>query len=380
MPLHFGKIMVSSHNQIPTKGAACFHAYDTMDSMRKQAPKLLINEDEGRAWLEEIDANGVSNLVEVLHDTQYPWAERKRRAMYLADLYKLAGPVWSSYRVRLLQCAQTLVYLAMNDGRRTLHKGMFCKLRLCPICATRRARKTALELSRAMLWVDAMHRDTKWLFLTLTVKNCSGNRLGDTISLLLTGWSKLRRHRAVARAVKGWYRALEITRQGDTYHPHLHVILCVESDYFNRQSGLYIEQKVWEQHWKQALGVKYRPRVDIRAAHGKGADDAEVAAAMEAAKYACKDTDYLSKDIPTEEAVKAVVTLTEALRGRRLTAWGGWLSDAVNALRLDLDGDDLIHCDGDSIREDIAELIEVYGWRFGSNDFYELLSREYTSS
>ena len=72
-----------------------------------------------------------------------------------------------------------------------------------------------------------------YLFLTLTVRICPGDKLGDTLGELTKAWHRLVMHRQVKRAIKGWYRALEVTRNtggGEwhgTYHPHIHAVLAV---------------------------------------------------------------------------------------------------------------------------------------------------------
>ena len=220
--------------------------------MPKDTMKRLINQEENRAFVERVDKLGVSHVTEVLQDTKYPWVERKKKTLRLADIYKLAGYVREVEMAK--SCARQLEYLAMKDGRRTLQRAIFCKLRLCPMCGARRAKKAALQLSKALTWVEEQHPGVQYLFLTLTVKNCKPNELGDTLTLLLTAFSKLRRHRPVARAIKGWYRAVEITRSKGLYHPHIHMIIAVEPDYFERSKGLYLTQKAWEAHWQSALG------------------------------------------------------------------------------------------------------------------------------
>lgn len=336
--------------------------------------KRLINQAENKAFVEIVDEHGISSIVEVLQDEKYPWRERKMKNLKLADIYAAAGPEYESYVSRAKTCASSLRYNAMHDGRRTLQQGIFCQLRLCPLCGTRKAKKAALQLSRALTWVEQQHQGVHFIFLTLTVKNCPGADLSATMDLLLSGWSKLRRHRPVERAVKGWYRAVEITRRGNMYHPHIHAIIAVEDGYFKRSNGVYLTQKDWESHWQSALGVSYRPRVDVRATRSRNGKRAVLASALEAAKYATKDSDYIAPNIPMAEAIEVVKTYTRALRGRRLIAFGGWLSDAMKALRLDPEDNDLVHIDEDAIRDDVAELIEIYGWHFGFGD-YLLLHR-----
>ena len=51
------------------------------------------------------------------------------------------------------------------------------------------------------------------------------------------------------------------------------------------------------------------------------------------------------------------------------------MKDAMQALNLNPEDDDLVHINDDAIREDVAELVEVYRWSFGLSD-YRLLYRE----
>ena len=332
------------------------------------------NQEANRAYLEIVDNDDISTVFEVLRDEKYPWIDRKKKTLRLADIYRDAG--YDAYADRARYCACRLTYNAMLDGRRTLRNGMFCQLRLCPMCNARRAKKAAIQLSKALSWVEQQHPGVQFLFLTLTIKNCTGDKLSEALDRLLTGWSKLRRHRKVARAIKGWYRAVEITRHGDMYHPHIHAILVVEDAYFKLKNKLYLTQPEWEQRWKMALGVQYKPRVDIRATYGRGRGCRQMAATTEAAKYSTKDSDYIGDSIPMTEAVEVVKTYTAALYKRRMIAYGGWLQDAARALSLDIEAEDLVHLDDTAIRDDVAELVEVYGWHFGFGDYQLLLRQE----
>ena len=134
--------------------------------------------------------------------------------------------------------------------------------------------------------------------------------------------------------------------------------------------------------WRKALRVDYAPSVQIETAKAKrkggGVDSASLAAAKEAAKYPIKDEEYIDPDLPEDRAVEIVRDYTEALRKRRLMAFGGWLKDAARALDADNleDDGDLVHVsDDDVIRDDVKLLIERFDWHFGAGD-YILASRE----
>ena len=216
-----------------------------------------------------------------------------------------------------------------------------------------------------------------FLFLTLTMMNVPGNQLGAALGELTKAWFRLVDQRQMERTVKGWFRAIEITRSGRNYHPHLHAILAVEPDYFSRESrasGKYLNQADLIERWQKALRVNYRPSVRIQTAKGKPGQGQALAsaggrAAVEAGKYAVKDDDYIDPKLPETLAVAVLTDYTEALRRRRLTAFGGWMKDAARALDAeDLEDGDLIYTEEDT-REDLIEMVEGFNWHFGAGDF-----------
>lgn len=318
---------------------------------------------------------------EVLQDERFGWRERKVKTVFLADLYQKAG--YTEYAERARTCA-TWVQFTTGEAGRKLSAANFCQLRLCPMCTARRARKAAYKLSQVLNMVEGAH-GAKFLFLTLTIKNVRGDKLGEALEQLTRSWYRFVDQRQISRSVKGWFRAIEITRHGRNYHPHLHVILAVEPDYFSRESrrsGKYLNQSELIERWQRALRVDYRPSVRIqttRSQAGKGAALAAGggAAALEASKYAIKDSDYIDPKLPEKLLVQILTDYTIALHRRRLTAFGGWMKEAAKALDAEnIETDtDLVHVDEDSVRDDVAEMIETYNWHFGAGD-YILASRE----
>lgn len=310
----------------------------------------------------------------ILQDDRFPWAERKVKTVRLAKLYQKAG--YPEYSQKAATCSTWLQYGVSADGSKQLSAANFCQLRLCPLCIARRAKRAAYKLSQVLDQVEGEH-GAMFLFLTLTVRNVPGDALGGTLGELTRAWDRLMKHRHIQAAIKGWFRAIEITRnpKDGTYHPHIHAILAVPPGYFSRGEGLYIEQSEWVDRWQKALWADYRPLVSIQTAKAKGEYVGGRAAAVEAAKYAVKDSDYIDDRLSEAEAVRIVTDYTEALHRRRLTAYGGWLKTAAKALEAeDLEDGDLVHVD-DTVRDDVAELIETYNWHFGAGD-YVLTARQ----
>lgn len=108
-----------------------------------------------------------------------------------------------------------------------------------------------------------------YLLVTLTVPNVGGQALSDKISEMMKAWNRFVGYRKIEKAVKGWYRGLEIThnvnpesKSYDTYHPHFHCILAVSKKYFKGQD--YIKQAEWLELWRKAMQDPEIMQVDVR--------------------------------------------------------------------------------------------------------------------
>lgn len=319
--------------------------------------------------------------MQALHDEKFPWRNKKAKTYRLAHLYDLAG--YPRYGDRVASCASWLEYAlsenpddVLGEPLRTLHSAQFCDLRLCPMCNARKAKRAAVLLSRVLNETERRRRGVRFLFLTLTVANVSGEELGATIGELCKAWARLMDNRQITRSFLGWFRAVEVTRNPEdgTYHPHIHAILAADFDYFSRKAGKYITHQEWVDRWQKALRVDYAPSVRIQATKAKDKDgkrkSRDQAAAEEAAKYATKDSEYIGGKVPDAVAAGIVRDYTEGLRRKRLTAFGGILKYIAQLLDADnLEEGDLVHLPDEETREDVATAIEIYRWHFGVSDY-----------
>ena len=125
--------------------------------------------------------------------------------------------------------------------RMNLYRANFCKDRLCPMCSWRRSYKIFGQVSQIM---DLIANDYEFLFLTLTVPNCTADELVKTLNAMNKAWAKLIRFAPLKRILKGYFKALEITYnlQADTYHPHFHNVLAVPKSYLKK--GDYIQREI----------------------------------------------------------------------------------------------------------------------------------------
>lgn len=298
------------------------------------------------------------------------WRALKYQTYKLSRLYELAG--YHKLALDAAGCSTYISFAPGKDGDKRLIYANSCKTRLCTLCGERRAHKKAAELSRVMSLIQLERPTQRYVFLTLTVANCAGTALHDTLLHLTRAWKKLTdKQRFFNQSVDGWFRAIEITynAQDRTYHPHIHAILAVKNGYFDRQTDLYIPQPKWVDAWAKALDVTYKPLVSIEAVKASASPDAAetdaasgLAAAKEAAKYTVKSKDYLKTGYRTE-AAQIVKDYTEGLQRVRLTAYGGIMRDAAG----EVDDEDLR--DREQLRADIAQLQLQYHWSFGARDY-----------
>lgn len=204
-----------------------------------------------------------------------------------------------------------------------------CRDRLCPICATRRSRMLAVQSAKVMPTIIKDGSDDATL-VTLTVKNCHGIELPNTISRILQGWANITQSYDTRKSVDGWARSLEITynQTAHTYHPHIHIIMLSSADRWR-------DRGYWVDRWSKACNLDYDPVVDTRPIK-KGTDGK---ALLEVCKYVTKTSKLIDSLSPGELAF-VVEPLACALKGRRLNAYGGdW---AAERRRLKLKEPDLM--------------------------------------
>jgi plasmid rolling circle replication initiator protein Rep len=295
-----------------------------------------------------------------------PWNVKKIANERLASVY---SGINENKAARLNECCELLFFKVYED-RKELDKMNSCRVRLCPLCNWRRSLKVYANMIKVM---DGMESENfAFLFLTLTVKNCEGEKLSETIDEMMYGWNKLTKQIAFKKIAKGYYRGMEVTHNinplstsYDTYHPHFHCVIAVKPSYFHSKD--YISQEKWQAMWKQAIAINYEPRVDIRRVKGTTAK-----AVAEMAGYAVKDEDYIIPEdwMLTERTVR---TLDQALEKRRFVSYGGVMRDMHKKLNLqDEESGDLVRIDGDELADEKEFKTMAFRWFTGFNQYYRV--------
>lgn len=301
------------------------------------------------------------------------FAPKRLSALLLSASYDRLGASSKAQRVAdcgtFLEFAHVIDANGVMDEKGKLHNANFCRDRLCPMCSWRRSYKIFAQVSQIMSRIGGKY---KFIMLTLTVPNCAPDELSETVQRLFGSWGKLIRTKAFKRAVKGFFRAFEVTRKKEngTYHPHFHCILAVPLDY--AESDLFISHDEWLKMWRKCYQDDSIVILDVRFAKGKNAETENCVAALssavaEIAKYAVKSSEYLIKD---DEALTddIVSRLGSALKNKRLASFdrNGVFHNAREELQLDdAEDGDLVHL-SDKIDPSLAYMIVRYGWSAGA--------------
>lgn len=208
-----------------------------------------------------------------------------------------------------------------------LRAAKFCHVRHCPVCQWRRSLRNTARFFAVIPSLQEQFPKARWIFLTLTVRNCEPGELRATIKSMNAGWKRLIERKDWPAL--GWARATEVTRNSDgdtnpdwdgTAHPHFHVLMMVPASYFSGNG--YVRQDEWAKRWQDAMRLDYLPSVDVRAVKSKKDGQTLQAAVVETMKYATKAEDSLSDP-------QWLYTITEQLHKLRFLATGGVLKGVL---------------------------------------------------
>ena len=261
---------------------------------------------------------------------------------------------YEAYSVRMSSCSLYLCFRQWSNHetgevKLKLKQLFLCKVRHCPCCSYARSRVWKARLHEGIPKFVTDYPTARFIFLTLTVRNCDITELNSTLKGMSKAFDKLMKRRGLKPYILGYIRSMEVTRNpltGDA-HPHYHVILAVKPNYFSRG---YVPQSQWVNYWQESLNVSYTPVLDVKVVKPNPNlvnDPLGLASSiMELCKYCVKHTD-MSQDRDW------LVELTTQLHGTKHIVLGGLIKQYVNAsdpneqdiLKGDNDDDDLDHDD-----------------------------------
>lgn len=259
-----------------------------------------------------------------------------------------AGTRYDKYFERMQGCSGWLDFALVPTGTdepvHKLQSAHFCHVRHCPICSWRKSLQLRARAFRGMVKILADYPGKRYIFLTLTVRNCKLDQLGKTLTWMNESWQRLTDRKEFPAI--GWLRSVEVTRGKDgTAHPHFHALLMVNSNYFTKG---YLSQKRWRELWAESLRIDYDPQVDIKVVKPlkqstisvtsetqddvaqpkiQPIDNGIATAIRYTLKYSTKPDDWLSTDTSvsglSKESQEWLLGITKQLHKRRSIALGG---------------------------------------------------------
>lgn len=225
---------------------------------------------------------------------------------------------------RLEQCSTYLEFRREKSTKKyKLINTNLCRVRLCPLCAYKRSLAVYHNTAGIIKYINEKYSRSKYLFLTLTLKNVAGSELSNAIDTLTRGWQNLAKQKRIKSIVLGTVRSIEITynKRTNTYHPHLHVLIHTSADIYAGRN--YISQAEFAERWRSAAGIDYQPVIDIRRLrHNSGREVAEIA------KYSVKPLQW------DKCAESVIITLDEVLHKRHLLSLSGTMREAKRELKI----------------------------------------------
>jgi plasmid rolling circle replication initiator protein Rep len=299
-----------------------------------------------------------TNAVSSLHDEtptlsdlsprDKPWDKHRNNADKVSSHY--TGSEFHRYSDRMTFCSELLDFKLTpnNDGEYGLKLSCarFCRVRHCPVCQWRRSLMWKAKAYKVLPQIVEAYPKHRWLFLTLTQRNCKITELRQTLAAMNKGFKRLTELKAFPAI--GWLKSVEVTRGKDgSAHPHFHCLLMVPCGYFARD---YIKQAEWVAMWRKSMRLDYDPVLDVQAIK-KGSQPMQLV--PELLKYCTKESDMTADR-------EWLLELTRQMQKLRAIATGGVLKEYLKTL--EDEPEDLIHVEG----EDTTEVDEghlFFGWK-----------------
>jgi plasmid rolling circle replication initiator protein Rep len=294
---------------------------------------------------QDIDAPG----LEELSPRDKPWNKHRANADKVAVYYEEGD--YLRYAQRVNTCSELLDFRLVPEASEGLLKlklssAKFCRVRHCPVCQWRRSLMWKAKAYKILPRVVAAFPKYRWLFLTLTLKNCNLSELRSTLNFVNKAFKRLTELKAWP--AEGWIKSVEVTRgkDGSSAHPHIHCLLMVPSSYFSGRD--YLSQARWVELWQRCLRVDYKPILDVQAIKPK---QSPVALVPEILKYQTKESDLVADR-------EWFLEYQRQMHKTRAIAVGGILRDYMR--ELEAEPDDLV---GEDNEGEVDEGHLYFGWK-----------------
>ncbi len=294
-----------------------------------------------------INTNGL--CLRDLSERDKCWDRHRENSDKVASYYREIEE-FENYAERIDFCSQLLdFYLVVEEQEYRLKLSMarFCRVRHCPVCQYRRSFMWKARAYKILPSVIGAHPGYRWLFLTLTVRNCEITELRNTLQWMNKSWQRMIQRKKFFAV--GWIRSTEVTRgKNGSAHPHFHCLLLVRPSYFGKS---YMKQEEWVEMWRSCLRVDYTPVVDIRVVKRDHSPNELI---PEILKYTVKESDLVADR-------EWFLELTRQMYKMRTIATGGVLKQYLK--QLEQEPEDLIGRNQTKTKDEISEGHLIFKWK-----------------
>jgi plasmid rolling circle replication initiator protein Rep len=294
--------------------------------------------------LQQSESLGLADLS----DRDQVWDKHRANADKVSNHYR-GSKGFNQYSQRIDFCSQLLDFRLVPEPEEGILKlklsaSRFCRVRTCPVCQWRRSLMWKAKAYQALPKVVKDFPKHRWLFLTLTVKNCPVEELRSTLTHLNKSFVRLTKLKDWP--ADGWIKSVEVTRGRDgNAHPHLHALLMVPASYFG---AAYVSQQRWVEMWRSSARLDYNPQTHVRAI-AKNHNPTEIV--PEILKYQVKESDLVANR-------EWFLELSKQLHKTRAVAVGGVLRGYMK--ELECEPEDLI---GNTNEGEVDEGHLYFGWK-----------------
>jgi plasmid rolling circle replication initiator protein Rep len=309
----------------------------------------------GEVLLHPIILKGQSDGIDLcdLSPRDKPWDVHRAESDHIEKHYR--GTEFNQYAERIHFCSEFLDFLLKpsegGEMKLKLSGARFCHVRTCFVCIWRKSLRYKARVYKSMPAFINDYPSYRFLFVTLTAKNCPIKELKVYLKWMNEGFTRLSRLKAFPG--QGWIKSTEVTKgkKGDA-HPHFHVLMAVKSSYFGRD---YLSKKKWCELWQKSLRTDYVPILDVQAVK---ATDSLVALIAEVVKYQTKATHLIGHG--TDEDKEWFLEYTRQIMNTKAISIGGIFRDYFR--ELEQEPEDLIGKDEDEDGE-VDEGHLYFAWK-----------------
>jgi len=130
--------------------------------------------------------------LSTLSPTDRLWDIHRAHAQVVANLYR--GTL-DHLATRIDACSSHLGFdlapaPSTGEVRLKLLEARFCRVRHCPVCQWRRSLMWKARLLEVLPQIEQAHPTARWIFLTLTVRNCELSELRSTLKHMNEAWRR----------------------------------------------------------------------------------------------------------------------------------------------------------------------------------------------